>query len=213
MVPPAPAPEPDARERILAAAEEEFSAKGFAGARVAAIAGVAGVNKAMLYYYFGSKEGLYEAVFLRTFEAIASVAAQTMSAPSMDSARRVQGFIRGYRAVVLERPHFVRMMIRDLLDGGQTALRLLVPRFQPHLDQLREAYQQGMFRDVLQPGLDPAFIPLVLISPYVTFAAARPVIKELLGQDPIDHRAAFETTAERITLRGLLSQPSKEDSR
>jgi AcrR family transcriptional regulator len=50
------------RRRILAAALEEFSAKGIAGARVDAIADRADVNKAMLYYYFGSKDGLFREV-------------------------------------------------------------------------------------------------------------------------------------------------------
>src|SRR5579859_3764174 len=51
-----------ARTRILAAAGEEFAAKGFAGARVNTIAERARVNKQLLYYYFDSKRGLYQAV-------------------------------------------------------------------------------------------------------------------------------------------------------
>src|ERR1700757_4793276 len=49
----------DARERILDAALSEFAAHGLAGARTERIAGAAGVNKALLYYYFESKEKLY----------------------------------------------------------------------------------------------------------------------------------------------------------
>lgn len=54
------------RARILSAARREFAAKGIAGARVDAIAKRAGVNKRMLYHYFGSKDGLFQAVLLRT---------------------------------------------------------------------------------------------------------------------------------------------------
>ena len=50
------------RARILSAALKEFSAKGFAGARVDAIARRAGINKRMLYHYFGDKEELFKAV-------------------------------------------------------------------------------------------------------------------------------------------------------
>jgi AcrR family transcriptional regulator len=53
------------RARILAAALKEFSAKGFAGARVDAIAHRANINKRMLYHYFGDKEGLFKAVLRR----------------------------------------------------------------------------------------------------------------------------------------------------
>jgi AcrR family transcriptional regulator len=50
------------QERILAAALKEFSAKGFSGARVDAIASRAAINKRMLYHYFGDKEGLFREV-------------------------------------------------------------------------------------------------------------------------------------------------------
>ncbi len=53
------------RERILSAALKEFSAKGFAGARVDAIARRANINKRMLYHYFGDKEELFRAVLRR----------------------------------------------------------------------------------------------------------------------------------------------------
>ncbi len=50
------------KERILDAAVEVFSRKGFAGARVAEIASQAGVNKQLITYYFNGKEGLYKAI-------------------------------------------------------------------------------------------------------------------------------------------------------
>ncbi len=57
------------RQRILAAATEEFAALGIAGARVNRIAEVAGCNKAMLYAYFGNKDQLFDAVFTASVEA------------------------------------------------------------------------------------------------------------------------------------------------
>ncbi|MDX6282807.1 MAG: hypothetical protein QOH03_3878 [Kribbellaceae bacterium] len=51
------------RRQILAAATDEFAERGIAGARVDRIATVAGCNKAMLYAYYGSKDGLFDAVF------------------------------------------------------------------------------------------------------------------------------------------------------
>lgn len=55
--------EQDSRTRILSAATQEFSEKGFDGARVNAIAQKAGVNKALIYYYFKSKEEILEELF------------------------------------------------------------------------------------------------------------------------------------------------------
>ncbi len=66
------------QERILEAALKEFAAKGFAGARVDSIAGRAGINKRMLYHYFGDKEGLFREVLRRK---LAERAAWLASAP------------------------------------------------------------------------------------------------------------------------------------
>ena len=58
------------RERLLDAATAEFAAYGIAGARVDRIAAAAGVNKAQMYGWFGSKDGLFDAVFAQHLERI-----------------------------------------------------------------------------------------------------------------------------------------------
>jgi AcrR family transcriptional regulator len=60
----------DTKKRILAAATEEFTEHGIAGARVDRIAAAANSNKAMLYAYFGNKEQLFEAVFALMVTAV-----------------------------------------------------------------------------------------------------------------------------------------------
>ena len=60
------------RQRLLDAATEEFAARGIAGARVDRIADAARSNKAQIYHYFGSKDGLFDAVFDRIVQATVS---------------------------------------------------------------------------------------------------------------------------------------------
>ena len=69
-------------DRLLAAAALEFAERGFAGARVDRIARRARVNKAMIYYYFKSKQTLYRTLLRRTF----SLAADRMQAIAESSA-------------------------------------------------------------------------------------------------------------------------------
>ena len=61
------------RARVFAAAAEEFAARGFDGAKVDRIAERAGVNKRLIYYYFGSKEGLYLAVLEQAYGDIRAI--------------------------------------------------------------------------------------------------------------------------------------------
>ena len=75
------------KRRILSAALREFSAKGIAGARVDAIAARAKVNKRMLYYYFGSKDGLFREILRRRLHD-RSVALRHASVSSPDRLAR-----------------------------------------------------------------------------------------------------------------------------
>src|SRR5882762_1463249 len=65
------------RERIMAAAQKEFAAKGFAGARTDAIARRARINERMIFYCFDSKEGLYRAVLKQKLCARAGIIEST----------------------------------------------------------------------------------------------------------------------------------------
>src|SRR5688572_32596466 len=93
------------RERILAAALLEFSARGFDGAKVDRIATRARVNKAMLYYHFDDKAALYREILKGRFEA---VAARLADARVIDDTPREQlhRFIRTIAAETATQPHF-----------------------------------------------------------------------------------------------------------
>src|SRR5580658_10100325 len=84
------------RTAILAAALAEFAGHGLAGARMDAIAGTAGVNKALLYYYFRSKDELYEAVLDEFFQHL-----QARIDRALDS-----GAAAGERILLYARAHF-----------------------------------------------------------------------------------------------------------
>jgi AcrR family transcriptional regulator len=96
------------RARILSAARREFAAKGIAGARVDAIARRAGVNKRMLYHYFGNKDALFLAVLQRTLdERLAHVAGE-----SPDTAGR----LRGRSAFYAGSADYVRLLMWEALE-------------------------------------------------------------------------------------------------
>ena len=71
----------EARRSILRAAGRSFAKSGLAGARTDAIAADAGVNKALLYYYFKSKEDIFKAVIEEYFAEFNRLALETLNAP------------------------------------------------------------------------------------------------------------------------------------
>jgi AcrR family transcriptional regulator len=120
------------RRKILAAALQEFSAKGIDGARVDAIAARARVNKQLLYYYFGSKDGLFRAVLRERLAERAPEAAQadraspTRLAELQDRLAGVRDWIRLLMWEALERsgrgPVEQEEIRRSTLEGWVAAI-------------------------------------------------------------------------------------------
>jgi AcrR family transcriptional regulator len=107
--------ESNTRQKIISAARAEFAQHGIDGARVDQIAKQAGVNKAMLYYHFHSKDKLYQAV-LKDFFAIISgrISKHIASADSVEQA--LAGLVGIHAGVIAEYPHLRPIMLRELAE-------------------------------------------------------------------------------------------------
>ncbi len=91
--------------RILDAAEELFSQRGFYGVSVRAVAEQAGVNTALAHYYFGTKQGMFDAVFLRRADIINGERLQAMERYEREAGARmtVEGLIEAFLMPLLDR--------------------------------------------------------------------------------------------------------------
>ena len=118
---PAAALDTSTRSLIFAAAAHEFSTRGFDGASVDAIARAAHVNKAMLYYHFGSKLGLYREIVAEMLRAVGA-AVTAIAASDEPPARKIERFIQTLASQKDARPWFPPLMLREMSEGA------------PHLD-------------------------------------------------------------------------------
>lgn len=114
----APRPAPGSRQRLLTAAATEFAARGFAGASVDRIARTARVNKAMIYYHFQSKAGLYREILRDMFAAVAARVAATAQSGA-DPAGKIRDFVEAIAIEAEARPHFPPIWFREIADGGR----------------------------------------------------------------------------------------------
>src|SRR5581483_1507283 len=157
-------------DRILAAAAAEFAERGFAGARVDRIARRARINKAMLYYHFGSKERLYR-VLLHGLFTRAAERLRTAAAEPVDAAGKLDRAIAGLADVVREQPILPAIMMREVADGGRhldaETLKALgaVPR------AFGTIVQDGITRGEFRP-VDPVFAYFSVLPPLVFFLSA-----------------------------------------
>ena len=108
---------PDTEQRIFDAALSVFAAKGRDGARMQEIADLAGINRALLHYYFRSKQQLYEAVFAHLFQQyVESFQGRLKLGGSF--AKTLRSFIDNYIDYVHGHQDMVRLMVNENMAGG-----------------------------------------------------------------------------------------------
>jgi len=154
---PARAEEDGTRARILNVAVQEFSRLGLSGARIDAIAAESGLNKAMIYYHFGSKEELYVAALeesYRRFRDIEGGLHVDETLPPVEALRKLVGASFDFHAA---HPEFIRMVMSENINQGEyirkiPALREINRSAIVLLEQLcRRGVSEGVFRADLDP--------------------------------------------------------------
>ena len=138
------------KQKLLAAAENAFAEKGIYGARVDEISAAAGVNKRMLYAYFGSKEQLYVAV-LETVYARMAEGEEELFNQQLDSIMMVKKIIEHFFVFLYENPNFTKMVLWENLNEAQYlkesgAMATKGVSIDLLRKVLREGVEQGVFR-------------------------------------------------------------------
>jgi AcrR family transcriptional regulator len=164
-------------DRILAAAATEFAERGYAGARVDRIARRAGVNKAMLYYHFRSKEGLYRTLLRQTFRH-AGERLRAIAASDVPAAQKLDQAIEGVAAFIAEHAFFPAIMLREVAEGGAHLDRQTLTALAAVPAAVGSIVAQGTasraFRDV-----HPLAAYFSIVVPVVVYLAGTPIRKEL----------------------------------
>ncbi|HPW97335.1 MAG TPA: TetR/AcrR family transcriptional regulator [Flavobacterium sp.] len=143
--------ESNTEELIFASAIKIFHKKGLAGARMQEIADEAGINKAMLHYYFRSKQLLFEAVFKKAFMQLAPQIHQVLN--SEDSLfEKIINFTDKYISFVMENRFLPTFIIQELNNNPDFANQFFsqaeFPKSTRFLIQIEEGIQNGTIKNV-----------------------------------------------------------------
>jgi TetR/AcrR family transcriptional regulator len=163
------------KARILEAAVEEFSAKGFTGARVSEIAARAGVNQQLIAYYFDGKAGLYRELGRqwRAYEAQAFP-------DDLDGTEMIKRYVRAS----VEHRHGSRLLAWEGLgdtgtDPDEEEARERDARLTQEVEQIRERQRKGELAD----RVDPAALHLIALSAANALTVYPQLARGLLGAD------------------------------
>ena len=189
------------RELILGAAEREFARAGFNGATTAAIAEAAGLPKANVHYYFGSKHALYREVLSRTLHDWLVPLDALM--PEADPREALAGYIRAKMAMSAGRPDASRVFANELLHGApvlgelmRTELRTTVRR--------KAAVIDGWIAAGRMAAVDSTHLFFTLWAATQTYADFDIQVRAVLGRAKLtarDHERATEHVVS-LVLRG-----------
>ena len=170
------------REAILEAAERIFADEGLEGARTDAIAAAAGVNKALLYYYFGSKSGLYRAVLEGYAADFNRQALGVLSSEGSASSVLLRYINLHFDFIAAHRHHgplFQRILMADEKSWVRLAREQGLPRLKALLKVIERGMRTGQFR-----RMDSTHAVISLVSLIVFFFSSATVLRAVSGIDP-----------------------------
>jgi AcrR family transcriptional regulator len=183
---PAPATRDPAqtRARILAAAKAEFARVGPGGARVDRIATLAGANKRMLYYYFGSKDELFRAVLEAAYEHIreSEKALHLEAVDPAEAIRRLVAFTWNY---YLAHPEFLSLLNSENLHRAEhlkesTRVRRM---HSPFVAMIREILARGQRAGVFRDGVDAVQLYISIAGLGYFYLANNATLSVIFGRD------------------------------
>jgi len=174
----------ETRAAILTAAERVFAEGGLDGARTDAITAAAGVNKALLYYYFRGKDALYCAVIEALYEEFYRREMAVLSGEDCVRSTLLR-FVTIHFDFIAARPYYPRLFHWLLMTGGRPLERLGRKYLVPLSRKLVKVIERGVRRGELRPA-DSHHTALSLVALTVFYFSAAPVVKIIRHVDPYE---------------------------
>lgn len=183
--------EKDTENKILRAAEEEFLAKGFLGARTTSIAEKAGVNHAMLHYYFRTKEKLFERIISEKVAMIGNIVAQSMDTEDKSVEGIIEKVIEKHLEFLNANPELPRFLIGELYSESERA-EMLKEKIRKIAPEVIQRFQRILDAAAIEGkiiAMNARMLLIDIISLNVFPYLASPLVNTLLGNERVTDEA------------------------
>jgi AcrR family transcriptional regulator len=181
-------------DKILDAARQVFHQKGFNGARMQEIANLAGINKALLHYYFRNKESLFEKIFNETFGQIASKLNEIFLS-EMTLMTKIEIFVNFYINFISKHSYIIQFVINALQDKPDQLREIILKQnLSPGL--LLEQVQKQL-KDEMGLDIDPLHIYINILGLVIFPVVAKPLIQSIFAI-PDDKMSVFLEERKKI---------------
>ena len=189
----------DKKEHILDVAEKVFSELGFDGASTRTISGEAGVNMAMLNYYFGSKEGLFLAVFNRKISSFKNLLQNIGSDDTISAWDKMEKYIDLYVQRVFNNNCFQKMLYQELAMQRRGDLADQISSIlMTNVLELKKIIHDGMDKGEFNKDVDTELVIATIYGTKNFIINAPQLTTAMLGYDIQDDKALEEKLKPRI---------------
>jgi len=200
---------PDARERILSAAESLFAIRGFEGVSTTQIAKVAGITQPLIHYHFKNKEALWKATITRLFSRLSEeFSAEVKKLPQSDDRRYLIEMIRCYVSFVARYPQYGQFIMREGVQESPRLQWMAEEWLKPMLNQFHTLYEKGIEEGWMKDIPFPQLIMLITASASHFFSMA-PLVKALYGIDANspEQVLAHSDAVVEVAVNAILREP------
>ena len=160
-------------DKIVEAAKTVFVEKGMDGARMQEIANEAGINKALLHYYFRTKDKLFEKVFTILFKDVFAVFEQAIS-EEIGFEQFLEGFITNYLKLLKSKPFIPHFVIHELNRKPERIVELM-QNFSFNKQNLFDLIERAVEEKVIRP-IQPVHLVTNILSMCLFPVIAKPII-------------------------------------
>lgn len=198
----------DTRQKILEVSEREFAKDGYAGAHLQRIASQVGVQKTALYYYFPSKEALYEAVLVGMLKDLEQTVSEALDREGTYP-ERAERLLDGINDLLAERRNYAQIMVRIFVDRVPLSGKEVAPYIERLIGSVLTFYKDGMDSGEFVRRSSRHLFQTMLGSTvfhYATgeFGATVLGVDDIFNGDAVSWRRA---ELRRVALRAMLSSP------
>jgi AcrR family transcriptional regulator len=181
------------QQEILRAAMEEFSDRGLGGARMESIAERAGVNKRLIYYYFGSKEALFLRALETTYADIRE-AERELQLESLEPPEAVRRLVAFTWQHYLNHPEFLTLLNSENLHRAKHLKQSKRVREMnsPLVQMLGDVLERGRREGVFRGGVDPIHLYISIAGLAYFYLSNNPTLSTIFGRDLMSPKALAE---------------------
>ncbi|GAA0550862.1 TetR/AcrR family transcriptional regulator [Chitinophaga japonensis] len=190
--------ERNTEEQIIAAAKKVFLQKGLAGARMQDIADEAGINKALLHYYYRSKDKLFALVFDEALDKLVSRLNSVIS-NDLTLPEKIRGVVDSYIGGLSQYPHIPLFVLNELQQNPALLIKKFrsrpdFPDLERFLREIAVAGEKGEIRKI-----SPIQLLLNVLSMCIFPFVAKPLAQAVFGMDDVQFRMLIEERRQLVS--------------